>query len=69
MRAKGPLLVPDAGVTECNKELSFLESMHNLDCCGEPLGVCFLTTTIGLAHGDVLLQIIPASNDFFYFLL
>ena len=28
------------------------------------LQVCFLTTTMGLAHGDILFQMIPASNKF-----
>ena len=65
MRAKAPFIVPVAGVTQGNKEFSFLSSMHNLNCCGEPSGVCFVTTTIGLAHGDMLLWILPASSNFY----
>ena len=63
-----PFLVAVPGVTEGNKEVSFLQSVHSLNCCGEPSGVCFLTTTIGLAHGDMLLWIISASHNLFYFL-
>ena len=59
-----PFLVPLAGVTESNKKFSFLEPTHSLNCCWEPSGMWFLTTTIGLAHWEMLLGIIPASDKF-----
>ena len=38
--------------------------MVKQNCCGKPSGVCFFTTTMGLAHGVMLLQIIAAPNKF-----
>ena len=55
MRAKVPFLVPVARVTEGNKEFSFLQSTHNLNCCDGVSGVCFWTTLIGLVHWNMLL--------------
>ena len=63
MRAKAPFLVPVAGVTEGNKEFSFLQSMQSELLWGAPWGV-FLTTMIGTAQGDMVLWIIPTSNIF-----
>ena len=36
--------------------------MHKWNCCGVPSGVCFLTMTMGLALGDMLLQLILVSS-------
>ena len=60
--AGAPFLVPPVDVTAGNKEFTFLQSMYKWNCWGEPSGVCFLTTTMGLAHGDVLFCIIPTSS-------
>ena len=52
---KVPFLVPIASVTGSGKEFNFLLSMHKRNGCGEPSGVSFFTTTMGFAHGDMLL--------------
>ena len=38
--------------------------MHKWNSCGDPSSSCFFTTTMGLAHGDILLQMIPVSSEF-----
>ena len=38
--------------------------IHKQNCFSKSSGVCFFTTTMELAHGDILLQMIPASNKF-----
>ena len=60
MNVKVPFFVPTAD----NKEFNFLYSVNKWNCCDAPSGVCFFTTTIGLAHGDMLLLMILASSKF-----
>ena len=38
--------------------------MHKQTDCGKPSGVCFFTTTMGLAHGNIPFLMIPAFNNF-----
>ena len=56
-----PLVFPAVMTSSCNS-LTFLKSTHNLFFGGSP-GADFLgTTTIGLAHLNILLMITPARS-------
>ena len=55
-------LVFHAVMTSCCNSLTFLKSMHNLLFRGSPGADFFGTTTIGLAHLDMLLVITPAHS-------
>ena len=60
-------IVPVACVAASSKEFNFPIIYTPVELLWCISGVCFFTTTMGLAHGDILLQMIPVSNKFLIF--